>query len=313
MKIFISILVFLISINANNSNRISIIYINDNTLKKYGSYPLSRDFYAKFINSIYKNYTPKVVSMNIIFDLYDEVNPQLDQKLFDSVKGKYNLVFLGSISKKKLNHEKYYPWSINSNEIRTKLKMRKGAFFPLPKLLYNGASLGIGSFFYNGKEGDSFFPLIYNIEGIYYPSLALSIIQLYDQRHKILYDDRLERKYDTLYNIQKGNYYPKLTYTFDIFSYDDILEYKVDKKYIDNRIILFGTNIIGISKNNDKMTGTMFLANTLESILNKESKLYKNDDSILLVIGLIVMIIFLSIILIISLKLKNSGDNDNLL
>ena len=278
MKIFVVICLFLTLLNAQNSEHVTLVYITDTTIENHGSFPLTRDVYAEYIESIYKNYSPKVVYINVTIDSLDKNNLEKDTELFEAVLHHKKIVFTGLLSEHKVASHLYESQQISKRDINRELKENTGAYLPVPEIMSSGGHFGI----YNtvsDQEGKTVaFPFVYDVDKHIYPSVLLKLVSLYkDLNASDLQLDNtsvLIDTYEVNKNIVDGYYVPSLVYEFDTFSYEDILNATVDKRYIDGRIILLGIDATGIKKTfptskDLRFETTKYLANTVESLLNE--------------------------------------------
>lgn len=299
MKIIQIILIFVSTIWANTSNNIAIVYITDDTLQKYGSFPLSRDVYAKFIDKLYENYSPKVVSINLTIDLPNKSDIEGDVQLFKSTKDKKNLIFSGLLSNSILDHTKYEQQQVQPSRINTEIRERKGAFLPLSPLIKNGGYFGILNASVDTNGYIISFPFVYNINKKYYTSILFKIISLYKNiplKQFILNKQTFKSENLNIDNLYFGELIPKLTYNFNTYTYDDILENKVNKEYINGKIILFDINATGVEstfpvKDNLQMNSSLYLANVIETALQNEA--VDDDTNLFLFLGSVLMLIVL--------------------
>ena len=259
MKKTTSILLILISLifaagcktKAVESQDITLIYIDEKTINHFGTYPWTRDKYALFIDAIYKKYNPKVVYFDIIIDLPSKETPQLDKKLFKSVKGKNNLVFCTALSDKEINNRHYKAFHIPKKQVvHTPVFSSNGGLFPLKEIVDNGGIVSISSLPPGVKGQYNNFPAVYDIKGHMYVSTPIMLYSLY----KNISVKNLKFSLNQMYaNSQKmplnetGFIKINFNYSFKKFSYVSVIKGDVDSSLINNKIIIVGKNAIGLS------------------------------------------------------------------
>ena len=278
MKKMILLFLFALMLNADNSKNVTIIYINDTSIDHNHSFPLTRDVYAKFIESLQNRYAPKVIYLNVTADYNDSMHPKKDRELLQSIAEHKNIVFTGILSEQTVNHHLYRSEQIDPQNIKTSAVESKGAYIPLSSIIKAGGHLGIYHALKNSAGYVTAFPFIYNIDKKLYPSALLKTVGLYkDLNISHLYLDDHSLAADNFIvntNIFEGYYIPEMEYSFDTFFLNEVLKGEVDKKYIDGRIILLGIVSNGAKKtfpiaSDTQIEVTEYLANAIESFLNE--------------------------------------------
>ncbi len=278
MKKIILLFLFALMLNADNSKNVTIIYVNDTSVDHNRSFPLTRDVYAKFIESLYNRYSPKVIYLNVTVDYNDSMHPNKDRQLLHSIENHKNIVFSGILSEQTVNHHLYKSEQIDPQSIKVPTVESNGAYLPIPSIIKTGGHLGIYHALKNSTGYVTAFPFIYNVDKRLYPSALLKTVTLYkDLNTSHLYLDDHSLKTDNFVvntNIFKGYYIPETEYSFDTFYLNEVLKGEIDKKYIDGRIILLGIDMNGVKKafpiaSGRQLEVTEYLANAIESFLNE--------------------------------------------
>jgi len=265
----------------NISEDITIIYVDDQSIQHYGSLPWTRDKYAKFINAIYEKYSPKAVFIDIIFDLPSKETPELDKVLFESIKGKKNLVFCSTISDNEVKEEYYIKQAFPKSNVKNSTIFRsKGGYLPLPEIINSGGEVGIAAVGSDKNGLYKYFLTLIQIENSYFLSTSVKLLMLYKdipQESIQFLNNELIIGYKKLLLDTWGRYEVNFYFGFKKFSYLDIINREVDSKYIDKKIILLGANATGINayyptSENLRFEGTEYLACSIQTLL----EWYKN-------------------------------------
>jgi len=230
------------------SSEITLIYIDDDTLDAYGSYPFTRDKYGIFINKIFGKYLPKLLYFDIIIDLPSKETPELDEELFKSIKDKSNIVFCSTVADKKVDSS-LYKGHVQSSLLQKyqKLTKGKGAFMPQKGIIDNGGKYSISSLAIDNEKMFNKFPTIYKINTNYYLStpIYLALMNFSVNPDSIIQGDLMSIRGNIIETNKHGQFDINFEYSFNTFSFIDVIQQNIDKKYINDKIVFIGINATG--------------------------------------------------------------------
>jgi CHASE2 domain-containing sensor protein len=257
-----------------DSNDITIIYIDEKTVEEIGPYPLSRDRYADFIDSIYSNYTPKCLYLNLLIAKHQEGSKLPDAKLISSVTGKPNILFSAMTSNSPVNHNSYA--ASRFNEISYEhVWVAQGALFPLAEIAQGGAFTSISDVGLNRHGAVEVVPTVVRIDGNNYlsTSLFLSITYLGLPPAQVFRNGDLYFGNQKLKTDKQGWYDIDFSHTFKSYSYHDILASTASKEDIDRRIVMLGLDFPAIEEyfavgRNKKSTGVEVIAHATQTLID---------------------------------------------
>lgn len=258
----------------NISEDIILIYITDDTIEQFGSYPFTRDKYGLFVTSLYKYYRPKSVYIDLLISEPSKETPQLDQVLIDAVKGKSDLFFCAALSERKVDHQ-IYIGSEHSYLKAANSITGKGGFFPIEPLISNGARLSLSSLFLSKQDYFETMPTVVSIDNHQYLSTPLSLVLSYLDRPFIILNDRgqmaLEGK--SLAADSKGQFKIAFERSFPQFSMHDIIDNKIPPNSVNDKIIMLGALYTGgtdylATREKTRMPGTELVAHATQTLID---------------------------------------------
>lgn len=266
--------IFITGIACAESNDITIVYIDDKTVTEIGPYPFSRDRYADFIDSIYSNYTPKCLYLNLLISEQQEGSSQGDSKLISSIAGKPNLFFSARTSNAAVDHDSYEASLFN--EITSNRRwVTQGALLPLAEIAQGGAFASISDVGLNRRGVVEGVPTVVRIDGNNYLSTPLFLSMVYLDlspgqafRNGDLYYGKHRVKTDS-----QGWYDIDFRHTFKSYSYHEILANTASKKDIDRRIVMLGLDVPAIEAylevgRDRKTTGVEVIAHAAQTLID---------------------------------------------
>ncbi|MBN2323997.1 MAG: CHASE2 domain-containing protein [Spirochaetes bacterium] len=257
-----------------DSSDITIVYIDEKTVEEIGPYPLSRDRYADFIDSIYSNYVPKCLYLNLLITQYQKGASQSDSRLLSSVVGKPNLFFSAMTSGAGVNHDPYA--ASRFNEITyNHVWMAQGALFPLAKIARSGAFTSISDVGLNKRGLVEGVPSVVRIDGNNYLStpLFLSITYLGLTSGQVFRNGELYFGNRKIKTDKQGWYDIDFSHNFTSYSYHEILTDSASRDDIDGRIVMLGLDVPALERHlevgrNRKITGVEVIANATQTLID---------------------------------------------
>ena len=226
------------------SEDIAIVYINKDTIEKYGDFPFSRDKYAKFIEALYTRYSPKCVYFNLVISNYMQGSPESDRKLFNAVTRKKNIFFSSMIADTAVDHAAYANSQFNGIKF-DRIWEAAGGMFPLKEIVQNGAYTAISDVRLSKHGIVEKMPTVVRIDTVNYLStpLFLSTTYLDIDPTELLNINGNRLGNGRVKTDRYGWFDIDFTHDFEKLSYNDILEKRAGGKSIDNRIVLLGLDV----------------------------------------------------------------------
>jgi len=263
------------------SDDITLVYITDQTVKQIGSFPLTRDRYAAFIDAVYGGYAPKCVYIDLLITTPSRETPEGDRDLAESVKGKRNLAFCSAVGKSPVNHSRYSGSSVTISGEPAAVKSQ-GGHFPLPELASNGALAVISSIFPNHKGLMDSFPTVLDIAGHLYLStpLLLSVLHLDIPRSSLSGSARALTVQGRSITVDgKGQFAVDFGHSFGTCTYDDVLSKRAPGDLIDGKIVMLGVVYTGAgdflaTPAGPRVQGTEYAAHATQTLVD----LLRNTD-----------------------------------
>lgn len=306
------------------SSDILLLKIDDYTLQKLGTWPLSRTVYAKMLQQL-ENFGAKVVAMDVMFPEKspDQSNLSPDKVLAEAIRkfqssGRRVFIAYNLAGDFDENLEEP-PLEMLNDAIQTQnaagaeLVLQKIDRFTFPIEEFVNAEVGLGSI--NSKEdADGVFRqyhLLSNIDSIYYGSLALNAFEAFkDEKHtvKIFSNSTAElnlngkpleisRAGETkIRYIGSSENFPELS-LYDLLNADPSNE-KL-KELIQNKIVFVGSSATGAhdlrpAPIDSKMPGVFSHINMAHMLLNNYFFKPSNDSVMIslaiLVVGMLILL-----------------------
>lgn len=255
------------------SEDIVLVYITDDTIDRYGSFPFTRDRYGLFISSLYESYKPKSAYIDVIISEPSKETPQLDQVLIDAVKDKPNLFLCAAISKRKVDHQAYRSSAFSRLRVANSVKS-KGGLFPIKPLVSNGAQLSVSSI-YPAKDGyyDAM-PTVFSIGKHQYLSTPLALAESY-MGFEILESNKngpITLNGKSLVTDSKGGFKVSFSHKFGQFAMHDIIDKRISPKLVNGKIVMLGILYTGgvdylPTRKQLRMAGTEFTAHATQTLI----------------------------------------------
>ena len=315
---------------------ITIIDIDEKSIAKIGQFPWRRDVYSKILENL-NQYSPSAIAFDIIFSEKDKQNPQdlllQLQKENDQLENikviNTNKIFINSIKNSKAILPIIGEPSDNFIKNNSKPKLRiitkgndpknfiysyKNKITSLEEI--NNAASGIGSISLIPNIDGILrkVPILYNIDDLIWPSLALEAIRISTNQNNLLIqsNDAGIELIKTRKNIIPSNQNGTINIKYKRFNKEnyipaiDIVENNFDKKKIENRIILIGSSAQALFDfvkipNGKIIPGVEIHAHIIDNILNNES--IKKNFSTQTLENIIFLLLLISL-LFVPMKIK---------
>jgi adenylate cyclase len=156
------------------ATQIHTIQIDDQTITRYGQYPLNRSVYAEYIQQLYAHGAGLVISTILMPD----PDPHHGDELFAKTMDRYPVLLVNAPAKEQKNVPRY-PGSVVLNpEYLTQLITYPGMLSNIP--LLETAAAGVGTI-HTLPELDGVvrrMPLVASAQGVLYPSVPLETLRL---------------------------------------------------------------------------------------------------------------------------------------
>ena len=315
---------------------ITIIDIDEKSIAKIGQFPWRRDVYSKILENL-NQYSPSAIAFDIIFSEKDKQNPQdlllQLQKENDQLENikviNTNKIFINSIKNSKAILPIIGEPSDNFIKNNSKPKLRiitkgndpknfiysyKNKITSLEEI--NNVASGIGSISLIPNIDGILrkVPILYNIDDLIWPSLALEAIRISTNQNNLLIqsNDAGIELIKTRKNIIPSNQNGTINIKYKRFNKEnyipaiDIVENNFDKKKIENRIILIGSSAQALFDfvkipNGKIIPGVEIHAHIIDNILNNES--IKKNFSTQTLENIIFLLLLISL-LFVPMKIK---------
>ena len=165
----------LITSKAPTENNIYTVNIDEDSLAKYGQWPLPRDKYAEIIDSLYARNAGLVV--------FDVLMPEADRfgkdGVLETVLNTEQNVVLSSVPSNKTKNQPRNPGSaVINSEYLDRIVQYPGLVANIPRLEKVAGGVGITSTLPEVDGVNRRIPLIASIDGKLYPSLAIETLRV---------------------------------------------------------------------------------------------------------------------------------------
>ena len=322
--------------NRGEVKNITIVDIDEKSIAKIGQFPWRRDAYSKILENL-NQYNPLAIAFDIVFSEKDKQNPQdlllqlqKESDLFiDVIVPNTNKIFIDSIKQSKVILPILGEPKDNLVKNNSKPKLRIIAKGENPKnFIYkyknkiisleeiSNASSGTGSISLIPSIDGIIrsIPILYNIDGRIWPSLALETVRVATGQKNLLVKSNkngielIKTRKNIIPSDQNGLINVKFK-KFDDQNYIsavDVINNDFDQKRIENKIVLIGSSaqalfdIVQIS-NGKIVPGVEIHAHIIDNILKNES-ISKNIYTQL--VENIVFLLLLLFLIFIPIKIK---------
>ena len=322
--------------NRGEVKDITIVDIDEKSIAKIGQFPWRRDAYSKILENL-NQYNPLAIAFDIVFSEKDKQNPQdlllqlqKESDLFiDVMVPNTNKIFIDSIKQSKVILPILGEPKDNLVKNNSKPKLRIIAKGENPKnFIYkyknkiisleeiSNASSGTGSISLIPSIDGIIrsIPILYNIDGRIWPSLALETVRVATGQKNLLVKSNkngielIKTRKNIIPSDQNGLINVKFK-KFDDQNYIsavDVINNDFDQKRIENKIVLIGSSaqalfdIVQIS-NGKIVPGIEIHAHIIDNILKNES-ISKNIYTQL--VENIVFLLLLLFLIFIPMKIK---------
>ena len=322
--------------NRGEVKDITIVDIDEKSIAKIGQFPWRRDAYSKILENL-NQYNPLAIAFDIVFSEKDKQNPQdlllqlqKESDLFiDVIVPNTNKIFIDSIKQSKVILPRLGEPKDNLVKNNSKPKLRIIAKGENPKnFIYkyknkiisleeiSNASSGTGSISLIPSIDGIIrsIPILYNIDGRIWPSLALETVRVATGQKNLLVKSNkngielIKTRKNIIPSDQNGLINVKFK-KFDDQNYIsavDVINNDFDQKRIENKIVLIGSSaqalfdIVQIS-NGKIVPGVEIHAHIIDNILKNES-ISKNIYTQL--VENIVFLLLLLFLIFIPMKIK---------
>ena len=322
--------------NRGEVKDITIVDIDEKSIAKIGQFPWRRDAYSKILENL-NQYNPLAIAFDIVFSEKDKQNPQdlllqlqKESDLFtDVMVPNTNKIFIDSIKQSKVILPILGEPKDNLVKNNSKPKLRIIAKGENPKnFIYkyknkiisleeiSNASSGTGSISLIPSIDGIIrsIPILYNIDGRIWPSLALETVRVATGQKNLLVKSNkngielIKTRKNIIPSDQNGLINVKFK-KFDDQNYIsavDVINNDFDQKRIENKIVLIGSSaqalfdIVQIS-NGKIVPGVEIHAHIIDNILKNES-ISKNIYTQL--VENIVFLLLLLFLIFIPMKIK---------
>jgi adenylate cyclase len=322
--------------NRGEVKDITIVDIDEKSIAKIGQFPWRRDAYSKILENL-NQYNPLAIAFDIVFSEKDKQNPQdlllqlqKESDLFiDVIVPNTNKIFIDSIKQSKVILPILGEPKDNLVKNNSKPKLRIIAKGENPKnFIYkyknkiisleeiSNAASGTGSISLIPSIDGIIrsIPILYNIDGRIWPSLALETVRVATGQKNLLVKSNkngielIKTRKNIIPSDQNGLINVKFK-KFDDQNYIsavDVINNDFDQKRIENKIVLIGSSaqalfdIVQIS-NGKIVPGVEIHAHIIDNILKNES-ISKNIYTQL--VENIVFLLLLLFLIFIPMKIK---------
>ena len=306
-------------------NDLVIVDIDEKSIGEIGQFPWRRDIFAKLINKL-NILEASVISFDIFFSEEDKQNPKKileefnieNNNILDSDESLYNeilsskviLPVLGDISTFKKNNNSKPKANIITKGTNgfNYLYNFKNKITSLEK--FNEAAQGIGNISYLDSQDGVLrsLPILLKIEDKVWPALSFETLRVLHENKTILVKSNENGISEIKTRKYKINTDPNAIVFINYKNFDkknyisatDILNDKIDKDLIENKIVLIGSSAQGLFDfvkipNGKVIPGVETHAHVIENIINNDF-IIKNFntkiiENILLLISLIIVLI----------------------
>ena len=292
--------------NRGEVTDVTIIDIDEKSISKIGQFPWRRDVYSKILYNL-NQYNPLAIAFDIVFSEEDKQNPkslllQLQKEsdqFIDIEVPNTNQLFIDSLSKSKVilpilgepndsfiknNSKPKLRVLAKGNDPRNYIYKYKNKITSLEEI--NNSASGIGSISLIPSIDGIIrrIPVLYNIDSLIWPSLALEAVRVATNQKNILVKtndygiELIKTRKNIIPSDQNGVINIKFR-EFDKKNYIsaiDVINDDFDKKRIENKIILIGSSAQALfdivkTANGKVVPGVQIHAHIIDNILNNEN------------------------------------------
>ena len=317
--------------NRGDVKNITIIDIDEKSIAKIGQFPWRRDVYSKILYNL-NQYNPLAIAFDIVFSEEDKQNPkslllQLQKEsdqFIDIEVPNTNQLFIDSLSKSKVilpilgepndsfiknNSKPKLRVLAKGNDPRNYIYKYKNKITSLEEI--NNSASGIGSISLIPSIDGIIrrIPVLYNIDSLIWPSLALEAVRVATNQKNILVKtndygiELIKTRKNIIPSDQNGVINIKFR-EFDKKNYIsaiDVINDDFDKKRIENKIILIGSSAQALfdivkTANGKVVPGVQIHAHIIDNILNNENivkNFYTQVAENIIFILLLVFLVFI--------------------
>ena len=317
--------------NRGEVTDVTIIDIDEKSISKIGQFPWRRDVYSKILYNL-NQYNPLAIAFDIVFSEEDKQNPkslllQLQKEsdqFIDIEVPNTNQLFIDSLSKSKVilpilgepndsfiknNSKPKLRVLAKGNDPRNYIYKYKNKITSLEEI--NNSASGIGSISLIPSIDGIIrrIPVLYNIDSLIWPSLALEAVRVATNQKNILVKtndygiELIKTRKNIIPSDQNGVINIKFR-EFDKKNYIsaiDVINDDFDKKRIENKIILIGSSAQALfdivkTANGKVVPGVQIHAHIIDNILNNENivkNFYTQVAENIIFILLLVFLVFI--------------------
>lgn len=275
-------LMFLLRGKVEHPENIVIAAIDESSIEKLGRWPWSRDNFAELVKRLSES-GAAVIAFDVIFSEPEKNDPILSKTIKDAGSVILPIVFLFDREESSPQKSLLEPLLISSPEDFEKSRpvSAKRCLFPVRELTEEASGLGHINIFpdHDGSVRREFLYVEY--EGRLIPSFSLKVASFFlgIPKEKIVVDGtkgiRLGRRYIPTDNFGRIliNYYGG-NETFRHIPIVDILEGKIKREEVEEKIVLVGATAVGIydlrvTPTSPALPGVEKHANVIESIISE--------------------------------------------
>ena len=319
--------------NRGEVTNITIVDIDEKSISKIGQFPWRRDIYSKILDNL-NQYNPSAIAFDIVFSEEDKQNPkdllsQLQKQTDELINVEVadtNQIFIESLEQSKVilpilgepndsyiknNSKPKLTVITRGNDPRNYVYKYKNKITSLEQI--NNAASGIGSISLIPSIDGIIrkIPVLYNIDNLIWPSIALETIRIATNQKNLLVQtgnygiELIKTRKNDIISDQNGVINIKFR-DFDKENYIpaiDVINNDFDKKRIENNIILIGSSAQALfdivkTANGKVVPGVQIHAHIIDNILNNESiikNFYTQVSENIIFILLIVFLVFIPI------------------
>ena len=322
--------------NRGEVTDVTIIDIDEKSIAKIGQFPWRRDVYSKILYNL-NQYNPLAIAFDIVFSEEDKQNPKSlllqlqkeSEQFIDVEVPNTNQIFIDSLAKSKVilpilgepndsfvknNSKPKLRILAKGNDPKSYIYKYKNKITSLEEI--NNAASGIGSISLIPSIDGIIrrIPVLYNIDSLIWPSLALETVRVATKQKNILVKtsdngiELIKTRKNIIPSDQNGVINIKFR-DFDKKNYIsavDVINNDFDNKRIENKIILIGSSAQALfdivkTANGKVVPGVQIHAHIIDNILNNES-IVKNFYT--LVVENIIFIFLIIFLALIPIKIK---------
>jgi hypothetical protein len=246
----------------------ALVLLDDTSLEKLGTFPISRSVYARCLNILNEQYHAKTICFDFCIDLPSEIDSKGDLQLFDTVASMKHLVLNMMIGKQdkefQLNAlQKSKAWPSFPSPFNY-----KSALIPMDSLLKEGVSIGVHGTYDNkllniaDNYETSVFPVSFIVDGCNYPTLAVAGAF-----------DYLDFPPKDIELFDRSPYFPvDVSLEIPVYELSTVLEGQVKQDALEGKVVVFGAGATGFGQDlytsKGQMKTSLYLAKAIQSLIN---------------------------------------------